>query len=83
MYPKLDLPPSATVEEVLDRMLQMVSFENGRVTEFRVMELRGVMIGLHSPERYNVANVDTNLEGRRRSSFSAGNGWTGGPESMT
>ena len=61
MYPTLDLPPSATVEEVIDRLFQVVGFGPGRVTEFRVLELRGVVIGSRSPERYNAARVETNL----------------------
>ena len=60
LHPKLDLPPSATVEEVIDRMFQVVSLEGDRVTEFRVLELRGVVIGSQPAERYNVARVYTN-----------------------
>lgn len=61
LHPKLDLPASATVEEVIDRMFQVVSLDHGRVTEFRVLELRGVVIGSQSPERYNAARVYTNV----------------------
>jgi len=61
MYPNLGLEASATVEEVLDRLFQMVSFNDGQVTEFSVTELRGVVIGAQPPERYNAATVDTNL----------------------
>jgi len=61
LHPKLDLPPSATVEEVIDRMFQVVSLDDGRVTEFRLLELRGVAIGSQPAERYNAARVYTNL----------------------
>lgn len=61
LHPRLDLPPSATVEEVIDRMFQVVSLEGGRVTEFRVLELRGVAIGTQPAERYNAARVYTNV----------------------
>jgi hypothetical protein len=61
LHPKLDLPPSATVEEVIDRMFQVVSLEGSRVTEFRVLELRGVAIGSQPAERYNAARVYTNV----------------------
>ncbi len=61
LHPRLDLPPSATVEEVIDRMFQVVSLEGGRVTEFRVLELRGVAIGSQPAERYNAARVYTNV----------------------
>ncbi len=61
LHPKLDLPPSATVEEVIDRMFQVVTLEGGRVTEFRVVELRGVAIGSQPAERYNAARIHTNL----------------------
>jgi uncharacterized protein YceK len=61
LHPKLDLPPSATVEEVIDRMFQVVSLGQGRVTEFRILELRGVVIGSKPGERYNVARIHTNL----------------------
>jgi hypothetical protein len=60
-HPKLDLPPSATVEEVIDRLFQVVSLDDGRVTEFRVLELRGVAIGSQPAARYNAARVHTNL----------------------
>ena len=61
LHPRLDLPPSATVEEVIDRMFQVASLEGGRVTEFRVLELRGVAIGSQPAERYNAARVYTNV----------------------
>lgn len=61
LHPNLDLPPSATVEEVIDRMFQVVSLDQGRVTEFRILELRGVVIGSQSAERYNAARIHTNL----------------------
>lgn len=61
LYPKLDLPRSATVEEVFDRMFQRVSFDDGRVTRFRILELRGVVIESLRPEQYNAAVVETDL----------------------
>jgi len=60
LHPNLDLPPSATVEEVIDRMFQVVSLDHDRVTEFRVLELRGVVIGEQSAQRYNAARIYTN-----------------------
>jgi hypothetical protein len=70
-YPRLDLPSSATVEEVLDRLFQLVTFVEGPVTRFRILELRGVVIGSVRPERYNAAIVDTNL-GRKLVLFRRG-----------
>lgn len=60
-YPILDLPASATVEEVIDRLFQRISFGDGRVTVFSVLELRGVHIGPQATERHVAARVDTNL----------------------
>jgi hypothetical protein len=60
-YPILDLPPSATVEEVIDRLFQRVRFDDGRVNGFTVLELRGVHIGPQATERHIAARVDTDL----------------------
>ena len=64
LYPRLDLPATATVEAVFDRMFQRSPFNEGFVSDYTIVEMRPVVIEGLRPEPYTAAIVDTNL-GRR------------------
>jgi hypothetical protein len=45
MSPKLDLPKTATTNEVIDKVFQMISFDGvGRVTKYNILSERQVQI---------------------------------------
>jgi hypothetical protein len=64
LYPRLDLPATATVEAVFDRMFQRSPFNEGFVSDYTIVETRPVVIEGLRPEPYTAAIVDTNF-GRR------------------
>jgi hypothetical protein len=61
LYPRLDLPATASVYEVLDRMFQRAPFDEGYVKEYRIVEMRRVVIAGLRSEPYTAAIVDTNF----------------------
>jgi hypothetical protein len=64
LYPRLDLPATATVKAVFDRMFQRSPFNEGNVSHYTIVEMRPVVIEGLRPEPYTAAIVDTNF-GRR------------------
>jgi len=58
--PKIDLPPSATSEEVLAAMFSRVGFDKGHVKTHRVLQEREVPIG-KDPKPYRAVLVETDL----------------------
>jgi hypothetical protein len=64
LYPRLDLPATATVEAVFDRMFQRSPLNDGFVNNYTIVEMRPVVIEGLRPEPYTAAIVDTNF-GRR------------------
>jgi hypothetical protein len=44
LYPTLDLPEMTPPQAVLEAMFQLISFDEGRVTEFEILEERVVQI---------------------------------------
>ena len=61
LYPTLDLPRTATAEQVLTRMFERISFDRGKVTEFKLVQLRTIQLD-QAPMQ--AALVDTN-QGRK------------------
>ena len=60
LSPDLRLPETATIDEVLTRMFTWISFDEGRVTEHRIVEQREVRIDEHSAP-LTAVRVATNL----------------------
>lgn len=60
MYPNLELPATATTDQVIARVFDMTGFEEGHVTRYRVLETRQVQIGSR-PDMYTAAVVQTDL----------------------
>jgi hypothetical protein len=44
-FPRIDLPPTATTEEVVASVLERVSFENGRAMSHSILRTTRVQIG--------------------------------------
>jgi hypothetical protein len=69
--PAIDLPMSATMDEVVSQALDQVDFHPGRVTKFRILTVRRVYIidnpfvetkpDLYGENNYVAVLVDTNL----------------------
>jgi len=61
LAPTIDLPATASVEEVLKAMFAIVSFTPGRVTRHSVLGSRRVSIPTADPHEFLAVTVDTNL----------------------
>ena len=67
VFPKLDAPLDAPVEQVLAEVLQKTTPPEGRVTEYNLIEQRGVTIPILADrrmgprEQYTAARVKTNV----------------------
>jgi hypothetical protein len=58
LSPKLDLPKTATADELLAKIFRVVSFDRGKVTKHRILEQRTLKIGGET-EPYAAYRVDT------------------------
>ena len=78
VYPTLDLPATASTEQVVARVFQMTGFDKGHVSSHRILETRQVRIGDRFPDAtYTAVLVDTDL-GRKivlRQHSSPSGGW--------
>ncbi|MGA2867154.1 MAG: hypothetical protein ABSF95_21975 [Verrucomicrobiota bacterium] len=61
LFPKLDLPATASTEQVVSRVFQMSGFDKGHVTTHRILETRQVRIPGSLPDIYTAVLVDTDL----------------------
>ncbi len=62
LFPTLDLPATASIEQILERVFQLSGFEKGHVSSHRILETRQVRIGESSSEAtYTAVLVDTDL----------------------
>ncbi len=57
-FPKLDSPPGAKTDEVLQAMFARTSFDKGRVKTFKIVEERDVTLG-GDPKAYHAARLET------------------------
>jgi hypothetical protein len=61
MFPKLDLPATASAEQVVARVFKMISFDKGRVKSHRILETREIRIRGPLPDTYTALLVDTDF----------------------
>lgn len=61
LFPKLDLPASASTEQVVARVFQMTGFDKGRVENYHILEIRRVRIPWAGLDSYTAVLVDTEL----------------------
>jgi hypothetical protein len=59
--PILDLPETASPEQVIERTLAMITFDKGHVTSYRISKVRQVHIRGSLPDLYTAALVQTNF----------------------
>ena len=78
LSPALELPESASSEEIVAKFFQSVSYDEGPVTRHQILETRPVQITDTLPNpKYTAVLVDTNL-GRKvlLYQYSVGGWWT-------
>ena len=61
MYPKLELPATASTDQLIARVFEMTGFDEGHVTQYRILETREVQIRGSLPDMYTAALVHTDL----------------------
>ena len=61
LFPSIDLPAHAPVEQVLSRVFQLSAFNTGRVSEHHVLQARQIEIPGEVQGRYTALLVQTNL----------------------
>ena len=61
MFPALNLPATASTDQVVSRVFDMISFDAGRVDDYQILEARRVQITGTLPDEYTAAVVDTHL----------------------
>jgi hypothetical protein len=61
MFPKLDLPATASTEQVVTQVFQKTSFEKGRVAKSRIVQARQVRIQDSWPNEFTAVLVETDL----------------------
>jgi hypothetical protein len=60
-FPKLDVPATASTEQVVIRVFQKISFDKGRVAKSSILETRQVRIPGSLPDEYTAVLVETDL----------------------
>jgi hypothetical protein len=60
-YPILDLPETASPEEVITRTFEKIGFDEGHVTSYKIQTIRQVRIQGSLPDSYTAALVETNF----------------------
>jgi hypothetical protein len=61
LFPKLDLPATASTKQVVSRVFPMTGFDKGHVAEHRILETRQVRIPGSLPDSYTAVLVDTDF----------------------
>jgi hypothetical protein len=60
-YPVLGLPGTASPEQVVKEVFDLISFDAGHVASYRILEIRPVYIQGSVPAAYTAALVQTDL----------------------
>jgi len=60
-YPNLGLPATASTEQVVSRVFQMIGFDRGHVTSHKILKVREVHIPGSLPDIYTAVLVETNF----------------------
>lgn len=60
IFPTLELPEVTTTERVVQRVFETISFDQGKIAKYAIIEERAVRIGA-DPREYTAVLVDTNL----------------------
>src|SRR2546422_3494314 len=61
MSPILELPATASTEQVVSRVFQMTGFDRGHVTSHKILKVRDVSIPGSLPDIRTAVVVDTDL----------------------
>lgn len=60
-FPNLDLPQTASTQEVVSKVLKVTSINQGRVTSYNILKIRHVRIRGGLPNLYTAVLVKTNF----------------------
>ena len=60
-FPIIDLPESASVQEVLDKGVTMWGFDEGGITTYKVITTRKVRLEVGDMPEYTATLIDSNL----------------------
>lgn len=60
LSPRVDLPAEASTAQVLDEMFKRVSFDEGKVTAYQILEQRQISIAPNMDQTYTAAHLSTN-----------------------
>ena len=60
-FPAIDLPETATPDEVLSHLFKMTTFDKGRASSFKILEAKSVTIRGSLPDTYTAVLVNTDL----------------------
>jgi hypothetical protein len=61
LFPSLGLTENASSEQIVARVLELSTFDKGRVTKHRIMQTRRVQIPGEQQELYTAILVETNI----------------------
>ena len=61
LFPSLGLAKSASNDQIVARVLELSTFDKGRVTEHRILQTRHVQISAEQQELYVAILVETNI----------------------
>jgi hypothetical protein len=61
MFPTLDLPATATADQVVAKVLKSVSFDKGRVKTYKILKTKQLQIRGSLPNLYTASLLDTDL----------------------
>jgi len=62
LYPIIDLPPDAEIEEVIAEAVKLCGFDQGHIETYRIQEVRQVQLDVGgSMETYSAALLHTDL----------------------
>lgn len=75
-YPTLNLPETASPEEVIKTIFEKIGFDKGHVTSHKILRIRHVRIRGSLPDSYTAALVQTDL-GEKIVLFKYGSSRTG------
>lgn len=60
-FPAIDLPKTATPDEVLAQLFKMTTFGESRITSFKILETKEVTIRGPLPDTYTAVLIDSDL----------------------
>ena len=61
IFSQIDLPANASTDEVVAKVIEMASFNEGKLTSYKIIKAKGVQIKGSPPDRYTAVLLQTNF----------------------